>query len=654
MSEKRVLGWQDSIKEAKAIVKQDNPDVDKIPDEVVMAFLQKETGGRVNAAIGSREFQFGVPVIKKSGVYRSIMGGFQMRVDRFCDAMLRTGKLKYLNKPAKNNKGRTSLGQENCIAYTKEIFDNKVIQVEAFLRDMLATRNVHGFRADLMGLCWFNPTSLKKYKSLLPAEEREKLNRFERITQGSDEDAVRFLEGEQIPENNSTLSYPTGIYRNTKRFAQLTGNQINEEALFIKDWSNNKRGDSQLGGTGASSLNGSFEEKFAAVIGNEPFNLASYVTPEELRSNIVAEYIDITDWYLLQMGDAEKTKTDDEKKSAAEQAVNNAIAEVIGAGTEIANKIRSRFESSTYRGDTSLNPRQTYIQALVEAEYLKRRHGVRNIPAVAGPFNPYPVAGLPGLVMTPTRPILAFVESISHSINVAAGNGTTAVSFGYPRYHDEGEVYYFMGGEYTMEPLYRRFPQWHNSLTIPVNHAETLDELYQGGRGTEQLDVYYQFLIGCDSIDYVSCHSGVAWTQSDYENAIKERIPGPFKINPETLEIKEYNSAIAELDVNGRFKEGTLAHRVYGAVEPDRSNKMLMSVEEQMEYAERYGATEEQLLIRFLENEYNRYRDRLILYGPTFAGTVNGEGKKGPNYFQKKIVDWMEDLERRDLKGGVK
>lgn len=653
MSEKRVLGWLDSINEARAIVRKDNPEVDRIPNAVVMAFLQKETGGRVNAAIGSNEFGFGIPVIKKSGVYRSIMGGFQMRVDRFVGAMSRTNKLQYLNKPIKD-KGKISLGKDNCIAYSKEIFDNKTIQVEAFLRDMLDTKDSHNYRADFMGLCWFNPRSLKKYINQLPREEKDRINRGEMITQGSDQASIDFLNREQIEGNNNTLSYPTGIYRNTKRFSELLNEPINEQILFVKDWSNNKRGDSVIGGEGASTIAGSFGEKFSAIIGNEPFNLASYVTPEELRSNIVAEFVDISDWYLLQMGDKEQQLTDDQKKNNAESVINRLVDELTTQGSDIANKIKLRFESSSNRGDTSLNPRQTYIQAIVEAEYLKRRHGVRSITAVAGPFNPYPVAGLPGLIMTQTRPIIAHVESISHSINVAAGNGSTSTSFGYPRYHDEGEVYYFMGGEYTLDPLLRRFPQWHNSLTVPVNHVQTLDQLYEYGRGTEQLDVYYQFLIGCDSIDYVSCHSGVSWTKNDYELAIKERIPGPFKINPETLEIKEYNSAIAEIDENGRFKPGTLAHKIYGQVEPDRSNKMIMSVDEQNEYCERYGVREEDLLIRLLENEYSNYKGRLILYGPTFSGSVNGDGKKGPNYFQSKIVDWMEDLDRRDLKGGVK
>jgi hypothetical protein len=663
MSTQRVLEWVDAVKSAKAKIRKSDPDVDKVPDEVVLAFIKKESEGRMNAALGSREFGFGEPIevrtVNKKGVEgkytRSIMGGTQCRVDRFYEAMKNSGSLKYLINPERKKKGGISLGRNNCIAYSKEIFSNKEIQVEAFLRDQLRQKRVHGFKADLMGLNWFNPGSLRKYVSMLPPSEKSKISNFEQITPGSDAAAVAFLAGEQIPMNNSTLSYPTGIYRNTRTFANLLGKEFNT-GLFVKDWAS--RGATETGITpgGATTIDGTKQELFKTMMGETPFEFGSFVLPEEIAKGIVAEIIDVNDWYLNQIGDKEQ-KFSDESKGKKElppivDRFKTAANDVLSKGGALVQK---QLSLSTYRGDLATGERQTYIQGIVEAEFYKRKYGARSIPGIGCEFNPYVTPGFPGLIMDPIRPVVGFVDSVSHSINVGAGSGTTSISMSFPRYWDEGEVYYYVGGEPTSDPLLRRFPQWHNSLTVSINHAPNLESLWslQGDRGRNALDEYYQFLIGCDSIDYVSNHANIAWTREDFEKTVSLRIPGPFKVHPENLEIRDYNSAIAEKDEAGAFKRGTLCHSIYGNKKPARDLRPVIPREDMSQYQERFGIRERQLLEEFLENKYARYRGRLIVMGPTFANPVKN-GEYIPTSIQEQICSWMDELDGRSLGGGVR
>lgn len=662
MSTQRVLEWVEAIAGAKAKIRPGDPDVDKVPDEVVLAFIKKESEGKVNAALGSREFGFGEPIevrsTSKKGVEskytRSIMGGIQCRVDRFYDAMKKSKSLKYLVNPVRKSNGRISLGKENCIAYSKEIFSNKEIQVEAFLRDQLLQKNVHGFKADLMGLNWFNPRSLKKYVSMLPPSEKSKISNFEQITPGSDAAAVAFLSGEQIPMNNSTLSYPTGIYRNTKTFANLLKKDFNK-GLFVKDWS--VRGTVETGITpgGSATLDGNERADLSAIMGDTPFEFGSFVLPEEIKKGIVAEIIDVSDWYLNQIGDKEQ-KFSDESKGRKELApIVDALSGALNTLKKGGDLVQRQLSLSAGRGDMQTGERQTYIQGIVEAEFYKRKYGSRSIPGIGCEFNPYVTPGLPGLIMDPVRPVVGFVDSVSHNINVGAGSGTTSISMSYPRYWDEGEVFYYVGGEPTNDYLLRRFPQWHNSLTVSINHAPNLESLWQlsGERGRNALDEYYQFLIGCDSIDYISNHANTAWTREDFEKTVSLRVPGPFKVHPETLEVRDYNSAIAELDGEGRFLRGSLGHTIYGSNKPSRDLRPVIPREDMSQYQERFGVRERQLLEDFLENKYYKYRGRLILMGPTFDNPKKNDTHI-PTSIQEQICNWMDELDGRSLGGGVK
>lgn len=665
MTTKRVMEWLPAIAAAKGNIRSSDADVDKIPDEVVLAFLKKESGGNPNAALGSSEFGFGEPVTvrktnKKGAVTtytRSIMGGFQCRVDRFYEAMSGSGRLKYLINPSKTKAGRISLGRDNCILYSKEIFSNKEMQVEAFLRDQLRGKSIHGFKADLMGLNWFNPGSMKKYVNLLPESERAKVKNFEQITPGSDAAGIAYLSGEQIPQNNSTLSYPTGIFRNTQTFAKLL-NKPFDDKLFVKDWG---RGASETGITpgGLNTISGFVDQGVKALMGDAPFEFGSFVLPEEIKKGIVAEIVDVTDWYLNQIGDKEQKYSDESKGRVALPDVSDGgFSQLKKAG----DLIRNQISLASNRGDMQSGERQTYIQGLVEAEFFKRKYGSRSIPGIGCEFNPYITPGFPGLLMDPIRPILGFVDSVSHNINVGAGSGTTTASMSYPRYWDEGEVWYHVGGESTNDYLLRRFPQWHNSVTVATNHAPNLDALWslQGNRGRSAIDEYYQFLIGCDSIDYISNHANTAWTREDFERTVTLRIPGPFSVNPETLEVRDYNSAIAEKDEDGRFRRGTLAHTIYGPAKPSRDLRPAIGRPEMNEYQERFGVRERSLLIGFLENKYTRYKrdgsskSHLVVVGPTFANPVKNDGTYLPTSTQDQICAWLDELSQRSLGGGIK
>jgi hypothetical protein len=658
MSTQRVLEWLEAVKAAKAKIALKDKDVELVPDEVVLAFLQKESGGRTNAALGSREFGFGEPIqvaSKSGGSYtRSIMGGTQCRVDRFYEAMKGSGSLKYLVNPVRNKKGNISLGEENCIAYSKEIFSNKEIQVEAFLRDQLRQRRVHGFKADLMGLNWFNPGSLRKYVSLLPPSEKSKISNFEQITPGSDAAGISFLNGEKIPQNNSTLSYPTGIYRNTQTFARLLGKEFNQ-GLFVKDWGVRGTVETGINPGGSTTLDGNSQSFFQDIMGETPFEFGSFVLPEEINKGIVAEIIDVTDWYLNQIGDKEQKRSDETKGKSALPAIVDTFKAATDALKKGGDLVQRQLSLAANRGDMQTGERQTYIQGIVEAEFYKRKYGSRSIPGIGCEFNPYLLPGFTGLIMDPVRPVVGFVNSVSHNINVGAGSGTTSASMSYPRYWDEGEVYYYVGGEPTSDYLLRRFPQWHNSLTVSINHAPNLESLWslQGNRGKNALDEYYQFTLGTDAIDYVSNHAGTAWTREDFERTVSLRIPGPFKVHSETLEVRDYNSAIAELDEEGNFAPGTLSHTIYGSKKPTRDLKPIIPREKMSQYQERFGIRERQLLEEFLENSYKKYRGRLVLMGPTFANPKKN-GEYIPTSIQEQMCNWMDELESRSLGGGVK
>lgn len=376
-----------------------------------------------------------------------------------------------------------------------------------------------------------------------------------------------------------------------------------------------------------------------------------FLTPEEYRKGIVPQIFYINDWHLSQMGNKEM---EDEKNAPDNFTPEQTLAD-IQSGQNTESSETNSTNNIRERADLSTDFRRRYVMSLVDAEFYRRRYSSRTVPASTGVFNPYPVVGFPCLIMTPGRPIIANISNISHQISVSGASGTTTISMDGPRYWDEGDVWHWMGG-WDMNMLkkkghdasgyghyYRRFPSWHNRYTMATNNVDP-DNLERTGKS--DLDKFYNFMIGCDSVEYLSNNHDRVFDTNKLEAAIKDRRPADFEVSSQTLEIKDYNHAIAATDDNGRFKRGTIAHRIWGAVKPYESLETRISVSPQVEYVERYGATERELMVDFLGNRYVKQKGILSFVGPTFD--IPNSEKEG-NSLQKAVIEYIEDIESRSL-----
>jgi hypothetical protein len=373
-----------------------------------------------------------------------------------------------------------------------------------------------------------------------------------------------------------------------------------------------------------------------------PYNDFDYLTPEERRKGIIAEMFFLTDWQLNLSANAAK----EVPKSPQRQTLE---------GSSNKSKKGNSLDAST-----NLDPTRRYIASTVDAEFYRRRFRARSVPAVVGAFNPYPVPGFPGLIMNPDRPILGKVESVTHTINVASATAQTAVSLSSPRYWDEGEVWYWIGGREnydktpdknagTVGSLYRRFPNWHNRHTIATNRSH--------GQNFSNLDKFYLYTIGVPAIEYQSNHMNSGIKPEHIKNSITSKDPGPMDVNPVTLDILEYNSLIAEThnegSTGGTFIEGTLAHTIWGGIRPTSELPEItqQTYERSVKYTERYGVNETELLIDFLDNDQIFVNNNLVYVGPTFdTPRVSGSSDVILNPIQDMLLDYIDDLKTRELK----
>lgn len=380
-------------------------------------------------------------------------------------------------------------------------------------------------------------------------------------------------------------------------------------------------------------------------VNGTPFTLQEYLTPEELRRGIVAQVFQSNDWHLHIVDDK---KDDDEN--------------IFDRLEEIAAE-EEGGESDAIESGRNLDERQQYVASIVQAEFYRRRFGSRSVPSVSGPFNPYPVPGFPGLIMDPARPIIGQIQSVTHTIRVQGGQARTTIAFQSPRYWDEGEVWYHMGGwsrkdlqkkrgsdvaEEDYAILYRRYPQWHNNKTIATNnYISEGDYQERTNRRVTELDRYYLFMLGTEAVDYMSNHWDKVDNPAKVARSIRDREPADLEVSPQTLDIREYNRMIAETTEDGRYAPWTLAHRFWGDIRPHADIDAKYPIDDALEYAERYGVRERELLVDFLDNKPNRTENGNMVYtGPTFGG-------EEVNPLQKMVLDYIEDLERRDVGGGT-
>jgi len=393
-------------------------------------------------------------------------------------------------------------------------------------------------------------------------------------------------------------------------------------------------------------------------------NLADYLTPEEVRKGIIPEFFVLDDWHLNQLiGDDFKRSGVSEEVSKQAKATLDRIA---ASAQAYANDDKIKNSLLALRADLSDDPRRRYVQSLVDAEFWRRRFRARSMPQISTHFNPYLVSGFPSLIMLPDRPIIAHVQSVSHTINVSAASARTTASLGAPRYWDEGEPWHFLGGwgesDHSSDGdafrrYWRRFPYWHNHLAMPTNSFE--DATRARERQTP-LDRFYLHLIGCPAIPYMSNHAQVfrrpdgGYNYEKMRQVIVERDTKDVDVNPATLSLREHNRMIAELDDKGRFAPHTLAYRFWGAKRPEEPPERDEAKNvDGAEFAERYGVKEQELFVEFLGNRAVRYKGYLVVTGPTFGG--GGSGDKAISRSQQSVVDFCEDIRQvRSLGGGVK
>lgn len=404
------------------------------------------------------------------------------------------------------------------------------------------------------------------------------------------------------------------------------------------------------------------------TLAGNPFTSSQYITPEELERGQVMGFYNLNDWWINALNPLQQDKLrgaptpkPGEKKAAGIDAAKS-------AGKQAGQGAAASSLGSYTRTDLLTDPRQRFISSLVESEFWTRRMAARTIPATSGVFNPYPVPGLPAIVLDKTRPVIAMLTSNTIEIDVQAARGSSSQSYTQPRYWDEGEIWYYLSG-YNVEdghavngvappikgiepkdtPLYRRFPHWHNRMVVPTNTVNTPEELLAGRLQTTDLDRFYNFHLGTLAVEYLSNHAKASTLSPDaVRRTIKERDPGDFTVNPSTLEIREYNRLIAETDASGRFAPYTLAGRFWGHIKPgDDLAEPDVPHERTIEYIERYGIKEDQLFSKVLKC-LPVYIDGVMVYT---GGAFGPEGQI--DAIQSHILKYLASLEDYSIGGGV-
>ncbi len=394
------------------------------------------------------------------------------------------------------------------------------------------------------------------------------------------------------------------------------------------------------------------------IDGGSPFTLSNYLLPEELARGINAQIYNLNDWFLNQLADND---VEDEVKTTEE---NPFLGGFEDEENNSSGPSESVGEATIFRSDKFLDERRRYVYALVEAEYYRRRFAARQVPALTGRFWPFYVAGLPGLILDPRRPVLAQISSVSHTIDVAGGEASTSVSFTSPRYWDEGEVFYWSGGHDLTsgrqdipsvsednEIFYRRFPQWHNRYSVASNSYArgTFDK--NGARIQTKLDQFYEFYLGVPAIPYMSNNAERVDSPEPLKRAIKERDPGPFEVNPQNLQVIERNMMIAETYINDEGREvyapWTLAGKCWGEIEPDGATQAEPNVSFAPEMSERIAVSEAELMVGFLNSRRQKYGELDVYTGEAF-GNEDGEASAR----QALVLSYIEAIEKKKVGGG--
>ena len=236
--------------------------------------------------------------------------------------------------------------------------------------------------------------------------------------------------------------------------------------------------------------------------------------------------------------------------------------------------------------------RDRYLRQYTQAAFHKMKYSTRGFGAIPIPWSPKVIAGFPCLVVDRVRSVIGIVEAVSHTWRASGGGeASTAVSIKNPRYWDEGDPYYWVGGEEktsTQGKIKRypdeavgKFPAFHlpdlvgtNSYSKdPANGVSS--EPFGGSKLRKRpIDILYRSLIGVDAIPY--------FFRTD--------------VNPLTGTDFAWNGAIDAFSDDGVRSKATIVGYYESLLEqsPEAVREFTHS------YGDRYGASERDVLVSFL------------------------------------------------------
>lgn len=196
-----------------------------------------------------------------------------------------------------------------------------------------------------------------------------------------------------------------------------------------------------------------------------------------------------------------------------------------------------------------------HYQAMLNAEFLWRRFATRAMNTFTLPFNPYPVAGFPALIVDKCRSIIGTISSISHNISVGGGQGsaTTSLQIDGPRYWDEGDPYFWVTGQAKLGPIdvegheskqsvpdatVANFPIYLLPDLIPTNSTNDPGDWRQekstplNRDHNRPIDTFYRKFLGTEAIDYQYAQKSTVYSQDDEKDWVSynRAIDAPVKI----------------------------------------------------------------------------------------------------------------------------
>ena len=252
----------------------------------------------------------------------------------------------------------------------------------------------------------------------------------------------------------------------------------------------------------------------------------SHETALRMLANMVRAAVPLAEWI------ASEAFTPEERR----RGINAAFLDIndIGLVNALHTKIRDNLDTEDETTQqSSIDERDTFMLGFTEHLFLLSKYATRQIPTLVSPFNPFVVAGFPALIIDPIRSILGQVEMVSHNID-NRGNATTSIQLSSPRFWDEGDIWYWLGGWRGTDDFIR-FPPWYNRKFIATNNIILDSERRLTSRFDSLLDITYQGLLGCKGIRYRSINA--------------DRIDSPL-LDPATGAVIDYNAAIDGRKIN--------------------------------------------------------------------------------------------------------